>query len=239
MREQLTPIQPSSLPPAIRALVGLAMVMLLAAGVVVLGRLANSDGVAMALTGGWFALALLAGVALSQRRRELRLPLAAGWLAAAAATALLLGLPMLSDRRVDEQVVIGAPAGRATGAGSPTTAEAPALTGNLELARGRFVDLAHPGSGNAALVRLADGGRRLTLTGFATDRGPDLRVYLTTRDPADGGGIGDFVDLGALKGNRGNQQYTVPDDLDSDRYSTVVIWCRAFAVGFTSAALRP
>jgi hypothetical protein len=232
MREQVTPVQPSSLPPATRALVGLVMVVLLAAGVVVLGRLANSDGVAMALTGGWFALALLAGVGLSQRRRELRLPLAAGWLAAAAATAVLLGLPMLSDRRVDEQVVTGAPAGQDT-----TGSQAGA--GNLELARGRFVDLAHPGSGGAALVRLADGGRRLTLTGFATDRGPDLRVYLTTDDPADGGGIGDFVDLGALKGNRGDQQYTVPDDVDSDRYSTVVIWCRAFAVGFTSAALRP
>ena len=45
------------------------------------------------------------------------------------------------------------------------------------------------------------------------------------------------MDLGALKGNRGNQQYRVPGDVDTARYSTVVVWCRAFSVPFTSARL--
>jgi Electron transfer DM13 len=78
---------------------------------------------------------------------------------------------------------------------------------------------------------------RLLPTEFETDSGPDLRVYVSTTDPAAGGELGDFVDLGGLKGNKGNQQYTLPADLDLGRYSNVVIWCRAFSVGFTSASL--
>jgi hypothetical protein len=87
------------------------------------------------------------------------------------------------------------------------------------------------------VVELADGGRVLTLTDFETDSGPDLRVYLTARDPSVDGEIGEFVDLGALKGNVGNQQYEIPDDVDVDALPNAVVWCRAFSVGFTSAAL--
>jgi hypothetical protein len=46
------------------------------------------------------------------------------------------------------------------------------------------------------------------------------------------------VDLGALKGNKGNQQYALPRDLDLERFTTVVIWCRAFSVNFARAPLR-
>jgi hypothetical protein len=69
------------------------------------------------------------------------------------------------------------------------------------------------------------------------DGGPDLRLYVSTKDPGSGGELGEFRDLGALKGNKGDQQYTLPGALDLDRFSTVVVWCRAFSVGFTSAAL--
>jgi hypothetical protein len=74
----------------------------------------------------------------------------------------------------------------------------------------------------------------LTLTDFETDPGPDLRVYLVT---GDAGKLGDTVDLGALKGNRGNQQYAVARSIDTERYRTVVVWCRAFSVAFGSARL--
>jgi hypothetical protein len=75
------------------------------------------------------------------------------------------------------------------------------------------------------VVKLASGRRVLTLTDFETSAGPDLRVR-----------IGD-ADLGALKGNRGDQQYDVPKDLDP-RGDTVRIWCRAFSALFGSAELR-
>jgi hypothetical protein len=217
-----------------RIAAGLAVVAALAAGIVVLGRLAATDTVATVLTAGWFAL--VAGVAglAARARRWLLVPVAAGWAVSAVAAGALLGLPMLTDREVDEQVVQAAP-GPAPAA-TPAPAE-PAPAANVALASGTFAPVAHQGRGTATLVRLAEGGRVLTLTGFATDNGPDLRLYLATGDPGKGGELGRFVDLGALKGNRGNQQYRVPGDLDASRYSTVVVWCRAFSVPFTSARL--
>jgi Electron transfer DM13 len=54
-------------------------------------------------------------------------------------------------------------------------------------------------------------------------------------DTSDGGADGN-VDLGALKGNLGDQQYAVPAGVRvSGR--TVVIWCRAFSAPFGSARL--
>jgi len=41
-----------------------------------------------------------------------------------------------------------------------------------------------------------------------------------------------------LKGNIGNQQYELPGDVTVSRYSTVVIWCRAFSVLFARAPLQ-
>jgi hypothetical protein len=75
----------------------------------------------------------------------------------------------------------------------------------------------------------------LTLTDFAVANGPDLRVYLV---PGDGKDTGDHIDLGGLKGNKGNQQYDLPKDADIGRHRTVVIWCRAFSVAFARATLQ-
>ena len=113
-----------------------------------------------------------------------------------------------------------------------------------------------PGGGNPGWTLSPDGSRLaiglLTATGgdvwvkqlpngplsrVTFDSGPDLRVYLSSDDPASGD-LGDFEDLGELKGNVGNQQYTVPRGLDLQRFSTVVVWCRAFSVAFTSARLE-
>ncbi|HSE80729.1 MAG TPA: DM13 domain-containing protein, partial [Gaiellaceae bacterium] len=105
---------------------------------------------------------------------------------------------------------------------------------NVALGHGGFESAAHDTSGRATLIRLAEGGRVLTLTDFETDPGPDLRVYLVTGDTDE---LGDVVDLGALRGNRGNQQYELEGSVDAERYRTVVIWCRAFSVAFGSARL--
>ena len=58
-------------------------------------------------------------------------------------------------------------------------------------------------------MRLPDGRRYLTLRGFSTAPGPDLRVRLVPGGGDDGAAHGN-LDLGALKGNRGDQQYRIP-----------------------------
>ena len=55
--------------------------------------------------------------------------------------------------------------------------------------------------------------------------------------PAESDDLGEFVDLGPLKGNKGNQQYEIPDDVDVAGFTTASIWCRAFSVGFAKADL--
>ena len=106
------------------------------------------------------------------------------------------------------------------------------------LASGTFVDRSHPTSGQVKV--LTDGERRvLRLEDLRTDNGPDLNVYLVPAAPdAPAGEFGqDFVDLGDLKGNVGDQNYDIPDDVDLERYSTVVIWCVRFSVAFGAAGL--
>ena len=66
-----------------------------------------------------------------------------------------------------------------------------------------------------------------------TTNGPDLFVYLTKpgQETTEG------VSLGALKGNIGNQNYLIPEDVNLEEYNTVVIWCRAFSATFGTGEL--
>ena len=103
------------------------------------------------------------------------------------------------------------------------------------LVQGSFIGRAHPTEGTAKII--TDGNRRfLRFEDFETDNGPDLNVYLTTTAP-DGDAGNDFIDLGNLKGNIGNQNYEIDPTIDLDRYATVFIWCVRFSVAFGAAAL--
>jgi hypothetical protein len=195
-----------------------------AAGALLAGRASDVFWVAMAITAAWFAVLLAVAAVLVRRRRGLLIPVAAGIVLVGGVMGAVVGLPTLIGKTVHEDVVVGAPASAAP------------PSGNVELAAGRFAGVAHRGEGRAAVVRLASGARKLTLTSFSTASGPDLRVYLASGDPASGE-LGDHVDLGGLKGNEGDQQYDVPPEVDLDRHGVVVVWCRAFSVPFTSARL--
>lgn len=167
----------------------------------------------------------------------------------AAGLAWWLGSPLILDRAVDETfpTVAAAPTDRTDrvldpmepssrterqnqqdgGTSSPTTA--PGAPVALAEARFAGADDFHQGRGTATVYELEDGSLVLRLTDFEVTNGPDLRVTLF-----DGS---EYLDLGALKGNIGDQNYQIPAGTDLADYSSVVIWCRAFDVVFATASL--
>jgi electron transfer DM13 len=201
----------------------------------------NNFAVAMWLTVGWMVLTGLVCLAIAARSAALRWPVLAAYVAVAVAAAGYLGSSTLVDDVVDEQVAAAADdaTSSAVDAGAKPNRESgrAAPPRNVRLRAGRFEAVRHPAVGTATVIRLAEGGRVLTLTDFDVDNGPDLRVYLVAGPARSEGEVDDFVDLGGLKGNRGNQQYEIPDRVDVDRYATAVIWCRAFSVLFARAPL--
>jgi hypothetical protein len=91
----------------------------------------------------------------------------------------------------------------------------------------------HNTEGQVKVLRLNDNTNFLRLEDFKATNGPDLYVYLSTDM-----GASDFVNLGRLKGNIGNQNYEIPQGTDLSKYTTVLIWCQAFSVLFGSADLE-
>jgi hypothetical protein len=183
------------------------------------GLITNVFWVSMALTIAWMLVALVVCGLIAWKRPALRVPVIAAFLATGAVAAVYLGRSMLFDDTVDENVA---------------TAAAP----NQLLARGSFEPLAHAARGVATAIRRPDGDAVLTLTGFDVSNGPDLRVYLVAGPARDESEVDEYEDLGALKGNQGDQQYELPRGLDLGRYTTVVVWCRAFSVAFARAPLE-
>ena len=122
---------------------------------------------------------------------------------------------------------------------SPTEPSGPPI-----LVRGSFtrVDPLHAAEGTAAIHRLADGKLVLRLEDFKSTNGPDLFVGLSghpmprsRRDVHDQG----YEQIQMLKANEGNQNYDLPAELDLSKFRSVVIYCRAFSVVFSSAELMP
>lgn len=115
-----------------------------------------------------------------------------------------------------------------------------AASGPMSLAKGNFKSLAHETKGVATIYKLADGKQTLRLTEFETSNGPDVHVYLTAAEVAKGSDAvkaAGFVDLGSMKGNKGDQNYDVPADVDLTKYKNVTIWCARFGVNFGLAPL--
>lgn len=97
-------------------------------------------------------------------------------------------------------------------------------------------DSFHRGSGKATLYILSDGKRVLRFEDFTVTNGPALSVYLVRS--VDGNVDSGFLDIGKLKGNRGNQNYEIPADTDLSAYHSVIIWCVPFSVTFAIALLQ-
>jgi hypothetical protein len=107
---------------------------------------------------------------------------------------------------------------------------------------GRFYSILHPTEGTATIFQLGDGTRILRLTSFRTSNGPDVHVYMVAADDAKDVATvqqAGFIDLGVIKGNIGDQNYKLDNDLDLAKYRAVSIWCKRFSVNFGAAALKP
>jgi hypothetical protein len=90
----------------------------------------------------------------------------------------------------------------------------------------------HNAEGNVNVVPLTDGSKILRLENFKSTNGPNVHVYLSTDKRAT-----DYVDLGKLKANNGNQNYNIPAGTDIRKHNIVLIWCKDFSVLFGSAVL--
>src|ERR1700683_2277121 len=132
---------------------------------------------------------------------------------------------LVVNRRVDEVM----PA--AQGSSSPQP-----------LVAGQFYSILHPTAGTATIYRMGDGSRVLRFTGFITSNGPDVHVYMVASDDAKDVATvqqAGFIDLGVIKGNVVDQNYTLGGDFDLARYRAVSIWCNRLSVNVGAAALRP
>ncbi|MGW8601368.1 DM13 domain-containing protein [Streptomyces sp. NPDC055893] len=142
------------------------------------------------------------------------------------------------DRTVDEALPSAAPRTAPAGEPSPRVPVAP-----VTVAHGTFISHEHATSGAVKIVRLADGSHALRFEGLETSNGPDLRVRLSDAPVKEGRAgwfvfdEGTYVNLAKLKGNKGDQNYQLPADLDWSAYTSVSIWCDRFDVSFGAASL--
>lgn len=141
---------------------------------------------------------------------------------------------------IDNVVIEPEPSASEPAAGQNET-EASSQTETL--ATGQFISHEHETSGTVEILQLSDGQQVLRLKDLDTSNGPDLKVWLS-KGPVVEGQDGwyvfsdyDHVDLGPLKGNVGDQNYSIPAEVDPADFSSVVIWCDRFSVSFGAAEL--
>ncbi|GAA1480886.1 DM13 domain-containing protein [Gordonia sinesedis] len=140
------------------------------------------------------------------------------------------------DTEVDDEIPVAA---TTSTSGAPEASAAPRL-----LSSGRFIGHEHPTSGRVTVIEQPDGRRVVALENLDTTSGPDVHVWLSAAPVRSGfagwrdAGGAARVDLGEIKGNKGNQVYEIPGDVDLAQFRAVVLWCVRFSVSFGAAELR-
>lgn len=97
----------------------------------------------------------------------------------------------------------------------------------------------HQGKGDAIIYQNPDGSYFLRFENFEVTNGPQLHVILGREpNPFNHDTLGDYLDLGPLKGNIGDQNYLIPAGTDLEGYGSVVIYCVPFRAIFAIAPIR-
>jgi hypothetical protein len=144
-------------------------------------------------------------------------------------------VPATIDREVSEDLLEGippaaststAPAGPSGDAGgTPAPPPTPAPAEPERLSAGEIMGVGHVATGQAVVYR-SGGTAFVRLEGIDIQGAVDVFVWLVPepdQTEPDGG-----VNLGELKGTRGDANYVIPADVDPSAYRTVLLWCRAF-----------
>jgi hypothetical protein len=162
-----------------------------------------------------------------------------------------LASPLVLSKTIDEPApIVGtaasptptaaspSPSASAPAAPTPSATPSPSPSAALLARSGSFsgADDFHFGRGTAHLLETEPGVYVVRLADFEVRNGPDLYVYLSPS--ADGYAKGS-LELGALKADKGNQNYSVPAGVDPTSARSVVIWCKQFSVLFATAPLAP
>ncbi|MCU5657598.1 DM13 domain-containing protein [Bacillus mycoides] len=109
------------------------------------------------------------------------------------------------------------------------------------ISAGQFQNGVHETTGTATIHQLADGKRILRLSNFSTSNGPDVRVVLVPTDRLKNNEDvknHQYIELGKLKGNKGNQNYEIPEGIDVSTYGSVSVWCKRFNENFGVAYFK-
>jgi Electron transfer DM13 len=91
----------------------------------------------------------------------------------------------------------------------------------------------HNTEGLAKVIPLGQVSIVIRLENFKSTNGPNVHLYISTDKAAS-----NFIDLGRLKANNGNQNYNIPNGTDLAKYNRVLVWCKDFSVLFGSAELK-
>ncbi|MCJ8325115.1 MAG: DM13 domain-containing protein [Rhizobiales bacterium] len=112
----------------------------------------------------------------------------------------------------------------------------------LLVKQGEFknADSSHQGSGKVEIVTI-NGQTIMLFENFKVTNGPDLYVWLVAdENPKNSAAVKNSktLEVAILRGNIGNQNYTLPGGINLNDYGSVVIWCKQFGVLFASANLE-
>ena len=118
----------------------------------------------------------------------------------------------------------------------------PPVTGPITLSSGTLAEISpgHPTSGTTKLIRLENGNHVVTLEGFQTINGPDVRVWVSETATLTNTALNSsvYTDLGALRSTNGNLKYEIPSSVNVSKIKSVIIWCRLASIAFGGAALK-